>query len=197
MTTTHEKTIDALVELVNKGVISGIDVLNTMFSSEIRPDTPNIKIVDASDFDRKPEESEGSPFAIVEMGFKGGLKGTSGLVFPKENASKFVEKFAGDDSDIGEFDFVSEGVLTEIGNIVLNRVMGVISNALSLNLDYIVPSYFQGELEKLWTSPSNNTGLVATTKFVVDNFDGEGNIIIFFDAPSLGALMSIMEEQGI
>jgi chemotaxis protein CheC len=192
---THEKTIDALTMLVNRGVVSGVEVLNTMLASEIRPGVPTLRLIEPLNVEKDTVLNDNSPFAIVEMGFNGGLKGNSGLIFQKENARKFVEKVAGDDAGGEELDFVTKGVLTEIGNIVLNRVMGSISNALDLNLEYVFPNFFQGHLDRLWSQTPDKAGIVAATRFVVDDFEAEGNIVVFFDEISFSTLMSLIEEQ--
>ena len=193
----QEKTVEALTKLVNSGVVSGVEVLNAMLSSEIRPDIPTIRVVEPYELEIETVIDDNSAFAIVEMGFNGTLHGISGLVFPKENAWKFIEKVAGDDAGSGEFDFVSTGVLTEIGNIVLNRVMGAISNALALNLDYVVPNFFQGSLDRLWSNTPDRAGLVAATRFKVDDFATEGNIVVFFDQTSFSRLIELIEKDSV
>lgn len=194
----QQKTIEALTKLVNSGVVSGVEVLNAMLASDIRPDMPTIRVIEPYTMLDAGQllADDNSAFAIIEMGFHGSLKGNSGLVFQKENAWKFVEKIAGDDAGNGEFDFVSKGVLTEIGNIVLNRVMGAISNALAINLDYVVPNFFQGNLDRLWNHSPDKAGLVAATKFRVDDFATEGNIVVFFDEASFSTLLSLIEEDA-
>ncbi len=192
------KAIAALTKLVNSGVVSGIEVLNTMLTSEIRPDIPSLRVIEPHTLpDHVPviEDDPDSPFAVIEMGFHGSLKGNSGLVFQKENAWKFVEKVAGDDAGSDEFDIVFRGMLTEIGNIVLNRVMGAISNALAIHLDYVVPNFYQGGLERLWKRTADKAGLVAATKFQIDDFATEGKIVVFFDEASFNTLMSLIEEN--
>jgi chemotaxis protein CheC len=193
----QQKTIEALTKLVNSGVTSGVEVLNVMLASDIRPDMPSLRVIEPYtllDGEQMLADESGG-FAVIEMGFHGSLKGNSGLVFQSDNAWKFIEKVAGDDAGAGEFDFVSKGVLTEIGNIVLNRVMGAISNALAINLDYVVPNFFEGNLDRLWNRSPDKAGLVAATRFTVDDFATEGNIVVFFDEVSFSTLMSLIEED--
>ena len=192
------KTIAALTKLVNSGVVSGIEVLNTMLTADIRPDMPSLRVIEPHtlpDHAHVLEDDPDSPFAVIEMGFHGSLKGNSGLVFQKENAWKLVEKVAGDDAGSDEFEIVFRGVLTEIGNIVLNRVMGAISNAVAVHLDYVVPNFYQGGLERLWKGTPDNAGLVAATKFQVEDFATEGKIVVFFDEASFSTLISLIEEN--
>jgi len=194
----QQKTIETLTKLVNSGVLSGVEVLNAMLASDIRPDMPTLRVIEPYTLldSEQMLADDADGFAVIEMGFHGSLKGNSGLVFQKDNAWKFVEKVAGDDAGAGEFDFVSKGVLTEIGNIVLNRVMGAISNALAINLDYIVPNFFQGNLDRLWNRSPDKAGIVAATRFTVDDFATEGNIVVFFDEVSFSTLMSLVEDDA-
>jgi len=196
----QQKTVETLTKLVNAGVVSGVEVLNAMLSSKISPDIPAIRLIEPytlldGEETIVPADPE-IPFAVVEMGFHGSLKGNSGLVFQKDKARQFVEKVAGDDADGEDFDIVSKGVLTEIGNIVLNRVMGVISNALAVHLEYIVPNFFQGELDRLWQHSPDKAGIVASTQFRVDDFAAEGKIVVFFDEASFSTLMTLIEEDA-
>ena len=196
----QRKNVETLTQLVNAGVISGVEVLNAMLSSKIKPDIPAIRVIEPYTlFDGEDAIAIADPdvpFAVVEMGFHGSLKGNSGLVFQKDKARKFVEKVAGDDADDDDFDIVSRGVLTEIGNIVLNRVMGAISNALAVHLDYVVPNFFQGDLDRLWQRSPDKAGIIAATQFSVDDFAAEGKIVVFFDEASFSTLMSLIEEDA-
>ena len=199
-TVNEEKRMEAMAALVNAGLKSGAEVLNQMLETDIRMATPAIQMLE-KDFEARLSQPATLPLTVVEMGFDGRLKGNSGLIFDEESARRFVEKVSGEAVDPDEFDFVSAGVLTEIGNIVLNRVMGAISNALSLSLDYVVPTFFQGELERLWRDTGVDTdeltGMMARTRFEIADVAANGNIVLFFDRDSYQILQTIMAEMPL
>lgn len=192
----RDKEIETLTKAIGAGLESGIEALNAMLPSEVRPYIPTLHIVDTKKADKDSLFESADLFSIVEMAFNGSLKGNSALVFSHDNAWKFMEKLAGDDSETGELDFVSRGVLTEIGNIVLNRVLGAVSNELALNLDYVVPNFFKGNPRRLWIADEDRSGLVAKTNFAMDDLDAKGSIVVFFEQSSFDTLTSIITTPG-
>jgi chemotaxis protein CheC len=182
-----EKTqMDALSKLVTQGTKSGVEVLMQMLGADIVLDVPTIAYLD-SDGTTTADISAGEVFTVVAVGFDGRLKGNSGLFFEASSTGKFVGQVAGDDADEEEINFIAAGVLTELGNIVLNRVMGAISNALQLSLDYVVPDFYQGELSRLWQVDAARDpldGLLVRTRFEVSDMETNGQIAIFFEKAS-------------
>jgi chemotaxis protein CheC len=197
----EELLMEALAKLVNQGLHSGAEVLKLMLEAEIEMESPSIQMLEKRGLISRLAPGDNGALAVVEMGFAGGLNGNSGLIFDKASAWQFVEKVAGADTDSDEFDFISAGVLTEIGNIVLNRVLGAISNALSLNLDYVVPNFFQGDLERLWRNADADatalTGVLARTHFKVAEMSTNGTIVLFFDDDSFNILSDMMKQVNL
>ena len=198
MISKEERTqMDALSKLFTEGVKSSAEVLTQMLGADIHFEIPVIERFDPDGIQKEINAEE--TFTVVEMRFNGRLKGNTGLFIDEASAWKFVEQVAGDDTGSGQFDFISAGVLTEIGNIVLNRVMGAISNALSLSLDYVVPNFYQGDVTRLWNSEttqqlSTMTGLVAHTRFEMSDISTDGHIVVFFEKESFQSLIEQIEE---
>lgn len=199
MAVEDKKQIEALSKLFSDGIKSGAEVLTQMLGADIRLEIPEVALLGPDDI--KNEISKDEAFTVVEMAFNGRLNGNTGLFINETSAWKFVEQVAGDDAGSGEFDFISAGVLTEIGNIVLNRVMGAISNALSLNLDYVVPNFYQGDVARFWLPLSEDsstmTGLVAHTRFEVSDLSTDGHIIVFFEKESYQSLIDKIENNQL
>ena len=194
----HGKHIAALERLIDFGACRGADMLNTLLKSSVRVEVPSLKIIDTQDLDVEVEILGVEILAAVHMGFEGSLTGHSGLVFRRNCALRLVERLAGDDLGSGDFDFVSTSVLTEIGNIVLNGVMGSISNELKLSLDFVVPTFFQGgagELIQVGCAGVERPGLFAKTRFIVEELREDGNIILFLERDSYNTLISTIEER--
>ena len=194
----REKRIEALAKLIDLGICRGAETLNTLLASSVSLETPSVKLFGTDDNDSDPLPLGEDLLAVVRMGFAGSLTGDSGLVFEKESALKLVERLAGDDMGTGDFDFSSTGVITEIGNIVLNSVLGSISNALKLSLDFVVPCFFQGDAEALFqigAEGSERTGLLVTTRFKVEDLRAEGSIVLLLEPESYEMLMSAIDTQ--
>jgi chemotaxis protein CheC len=148
--------------------------------------------------------------ATVQMGFGGSLVGNACLAFPKRSASKLVASLAGESMEDSDSDSIQTGTLNEIGNIVLNGVIGSISNMLKLSLKYKIPIYMEGNIENIIDSIEGNVDnttdsgkdrsdlaiLLARTRFTIEALATEGDIILFFEMGSFEALISAIDGIG-
>ncbi len=191
--------IDGLKELINIGVGRAASVLNTMLDSHIVLQVPFIKLLNPADFKKEIEMLDKDQLAAVSLGFKGLFSGSAQLIFTTENASKLVTILAGEPDETEDMDSIRTGTLTEIGNIVLNGVMGSISNMLELHFNYSVPTYLEGTSERLLNSniaDSDRTVLLARTRFLVEELDICGDIALFFEMSVFNKLLNAIEAMS-
>ena len=83
-----------------------------------------------------PESGE-EWLSMVSLNFSGGTDGVAMLAFPLESAAKLVSIVSivtERDLMSCDIDSLKEGALTEIGNIIMNGVMGSFANILKLRL---------------------------------------------------------------
>lgn len=191
----RDDQLDFLKEIFNIGVGKGARVLNTMLNSHIILHVPEIHIADNP---RDLFPSREAKVSSVALPFDGSVKGSCRLIFPSPSAMKLVENVTGRahmESASG-FDAMSEGVLKEIGNIVLNSVMGVLGNTLNVKLIYSVPSYRECALEDLLDdnlSEDNTVGLVARIQFTIESLAVGGEILTVFKLGSFDQVLAYME----
>jgi chemotaxis protein CheC len=91
---------------------------------------------------------------------------------------------------------VRVGTLSEVGNIVINGVMGSIANVLKLQINYTLPTYTEDNIENLITPPSTApdvTVVLAHTRFTIEHLQIEGDIILIFEVGSFSALMKAID----
>ena len=122
---------DALKELLNIGVGRAAGALNQILEKPITLHIPTILLGTASELQKKLQEFGDHSLSTVQLPFKGSYAGAATLAFPTETAPKLVEILTGAISDEDELNAMKVATLTEIGNIVLNGVMGSITNVLS------------------------------------------------------------------
>jgi chemotaxis protein CheC len=209
--TTTEKQLEALKEIINIGVGRSAGVLNTMLNSHITLSVPYLKLLDPKSLRGEMAKYHEGIVATVQMGFSGSLVGNACLCFPKKSASKLVASLVGEDFESSDADSVQTGTLNEIGNIVLNGVIGSISNTLKLSLNYKIPVYMEGSVESIIDSieeyvenpidsgadRSDLAILLARTRFTIEALATEGDIILFFEVGSFEALISAVDGIGI
>ena len=188
--------IDVLKEMVNVGVGRGADVLNTMVGSHVRLMVPSLRILSTSEFEQEIRKSNEGQLSCVQLPFKSNFSGVAELVFPSDGALKFIAALTQDRSENTDMDSIRAGTLCEVGNIVLNAVMGSISNIFGLKFVYSIPCYTEGDFDSLLPLHStmpDETVLLARTHFNIENLEVDGNIILFFEIGSFDKLLEVVD----
>ncbi|MFB2839361.1 chemotaxis protein CheC [Floridanema evergladense] len=189
--------IDALQELVNIGVGRAAGVLNDMLDSPIQLNIPEVRLLSPEELKLElKSQFDNSLLATVQLSFSGSFSGTSELVFPSESAAHLVSVLTGEAPGTPDLDVVKIGALLEVGNIVLNGIMGSLSNALIEHLDYSLPAYTESNVNDfpIFADIDENTKiLLARTYFKIEQLQISGDIILMFTIGSLDALLKAID----
>ncbi len=193
--------IDSLKEMVNIGVGHAAGVMNAMLNSRVQLHVPIVEMMSYQELQAKIQSMSRGNLSSVRIGFKGPFSGNASLVFPAEGAVKLVSILTGAEADSSALDEMRVGTLTEVGNIVLNGVMGAIGNELKLHVFYSVPIYLENPFEVLLSS--GKAQLDASVVWVQTSFNVEsesivGDIILVFEVGSLDLLLeAVNRAMGI
>ncbi|MDZ8221927.1 MULTISPECIES: chemotaxis protein CheC [unclassified Nostoc] len=191
--------LDALQELINIGVGRAASLLNEMVDSHIRLKIPVVKVLTANDaYQELTKRFQDDTLAAVKLRFTGSFYGTASLIFPTDSASTLVAVLTGEKPGSADLDVVKIGTLSEIGNIVINGVMGSLSNVLKKHLNYTLPVYLEDTLENLLLSAyeSDSKILLAQASFTIERFEIIGDIILIFLVGTFDALINAMNEYN-
>ncbi len=193
-----ESQIDALKELINIGVGRAAGVLSEMINCRIHLQVPSVKILTVEELSEEISAIGTGRVSAVKLGFRGSFGGSAALVFPPDSAAKLVSLLVSDDPSQPDLDSVRVGTLNEVGNIVINGVMGSISNILRQHIDYSLPSYLEENIEQMLHPDRHSadiTILLAHTFFSVQEHMIEGNIVLIFESESFGALIAAVDRE--
>ena len=188
-----EEDIDALGEIVNIGVGRAASSLSELIGTRIDLRVPVVQIIDPSDADQRFETG----MSILQS-FDGEISGNAVLVFPKVSGKKLAALLGGyhESAEIPELEI--SGILAEVGNIVLNGVLGSLANTIETNLTYTVPEFYvqetiTGLISKRREAPSDKADsvLYADTQFCVESQDIRGSVIVAFH---LGSFESLIDQ---
>ncbi len=188
---------DALQELLNIGVGRAAGSLNQMLEKPIRMHIPCLQIGKFEDLSQEVQKLRDTKLSSVQLPFKGTFSGSSCLLFPTESAKSLVLALTGESEDPDTLDSLREATLTEIGNIVLNGVMGSLANVLNHRIIYSVPFYQETSIQGIiQPKPSDTpeTILWAQTQFTIEEYDLTGDIMLMFGIPDLGLLVSAVND---
>lgn len=193
----YQEKIDVLQEFINIGIGKAAGMLNEMLATHVILQVPVIRILSQQDLDRELGEISRNSLSAVRMGFNGSFSGNALLLFPPDSANNLVSVLTGEDSIEDDMDAIRTGTLTEIGNILINCVMGSISNAIGKQLSYSVPSYLEDSLLNMLQqnneSSRDATIILAKTHFIIEEHFINGDIILFFEVGSFDALLDSIE----
>ncbi|MBS2033346.1 hypothetical protein JST97_00045 [bacterium] len=172
---------DALTEIVNIGVGHSAGILQSMLNCHIELHIPKVQLVRVEDL----PDHIGCPVAFVHLGFTGFLVGDAVMLFPRPAARHLAALLNQESPDSPHLDFLCGSTLTEVGNIVLNAIVGTISNMLQLHLDYQVPEYTEIPLHD-WLARNEGlaTILLVNSIISVEGHPIDAELMICMDADS-------------
>ncbi|MEM9484796.1 MAG: response regulator [Cyanobacteria bacterium P01_F01_bin.116] len=180
----HLLSIDKLQYLIGLGSDTASGTLTDLTGSTIQFQSPTVETMTAQSLQQLLQGRFGNdPICAAQLPFTGSLNGTSQLFFPQASADSLTEMLTGEAPGSSEFDVLKEEALTEVGNIVLNSVMGAMSNALDQQLAFAVPIYQEATIEELTQALAQDINAViilAQTHFNIEDLQISGDIILFF-----------------
>ena len=171
-------------------------MLHDMIQSRVRLQVPFVKLVTTKEVKSGLDGFDQKIQAAVELGFRGPFTGTAALLFPTESASKLVAAITGEDLADGDLDALTVGTLTEVGNIVMNGVMGSIGTFIEGHIEYTVPPYVEATVESILAAKNANGEakiLLAQARFSIEELRLEGDIMLVFEGDSLDAFLNAIQ----
>lgn len=185
---------DALAELINIGVGKSASILSEMLGLPIKLSIPEIEVVNENEIENKLIDFKKERLASVKLDFTGEFSGRAAIVFPPTSAANLVSALTGEDLGSPDLDSVRAGTLSEVGNIVLNGIMGSIANILKQQFSFNIPSYGEDSLDKLLIDTGKNDFiLVGKTSFSIENLKITGDFLLIIDLKAFEKLNTIIE----
>ena len=188
-----EARMDTLKATINSGVEQAAAVLSDMLGDTIELQAPQVKLYnDATSY---LQEHDLRKISAVVQQFSGMLSGSAILTFPPHSALHLVGRLLGADCDSEEVGAECESALTEVGNILLNGVMGAFGNLGATELEFEVPTYRETSIHDLLLNEGCSEGALLLTKvqFSVLNSDIVGDVKIFFGVNGINDLMTFLD----
>jgi chemotaxis protein CheC len=192
-----EDQLDTLREIVNIGIGKAASILNGMLESHIELEVPSIIMFDPDNPGEELADLSHHDIASVQLSFHGSFSGSSALVFPSESAEKLVTALTGEKPDSESFAKATSETLYEVGNILINAVIGSIANLLATQIDFSTPNYKEGKFTDLIKSKGSKevtTFLLIRTNFKVQDPQISGNVFLIFELGSIGDLLTAIDK---
>lgn len=194
---------DALTELVNIGVGRAAASLSDLTGERVELSIPRVFLCDLERLNDLVQ-ADGEPLDIlVFQDFTGELSGRAVLAFPRTSGLKLGQLLGNLDCPPNEMDLDLSGILMEVGNIVLNGVLGSIANLTGTRLSCAISELatnrdMAAALADCTSAGDQEGGSVFLTRvqFHVATRDISGSIAILFEIGGIESLLeALLAEQ--
>lgn len=194
--------LDALTEVINIGVGRAAASLSSLVDERVQLCVPCVRVCSLAELHAELESSKERVDTSVMQGFSGRINGRAMLAFPQRSGVALAKLLSdedphGEDPDEDALEFDLAGILEEIGNIVLNGVLGSLANVFEDDFRYTVPELcngpaFEALLRDVTRTPIGEgpTCLVANTQFELSDSQIAGSLLLAFNTDELGVLLN-------
>jgi chemotaxis protein CheC len=190
--------IDLLTELVNMGVGRAAASLSELVDCRVELSVPSVSLVRSRDWRDDAVEPAAQETVVVQE-FSGELCGRVGLAFERRSSLALAGLLSGVDVLESELDVELTGVLLEVGNILLNSVMGTLANEVRQPLSYTLPTIYTGadcrnRMCRVDADPEEDL-LIADVQFRVESREIQGSVVIVFACGSVVRLVRGVQPE--
>ncbi len=199
---------DILKEVFNIGVGKAADMLSEIIDKKILLDVPSIKIIEPDnkdvEFDEFFYKGIKGTWMVSSICFEEKINGEANLIFPAEKTRSIINFCTKqEDENIGndlEFTDIDYDIVRELGNIILNSIIGEMGNFLDINLEYTLPNvrlFNRMDFENDIKDRRDLSLLMLSISFILDDTEIEGAIIISLTINSLNEVINIIKRMEV
>jgi len=191
-----EDQVDYLKEIVNIGIGRSANALNKIVKNRVTLKVPILQIITFQEFNSRLEGSTSNLLSIVSMDFKGDLSGKVELVFPSPSAVKIVDILTDKTYSDLEMDQLRSSTLNEVGNIVLNSLIGTLGNLLKTRFRFSIPRFKECTISEATKSNSSSDYFIyAETHFSVNDINIDGRFTLFLEPQSHEHFIELLNKS--
>ena len=201
---------DILREMFNISVGKAASILSEIINKRIVLDVPSVEILNPGNQKMEIEEYfikvPGGALMVSSIDFGDKITGEANLIFPANKMRRFInlcmdkeDESAERDMDFTDMDF---DIIREIGNIILNSIIGGMGNFLNTSLQYTLPEvkiFHRTDFTNNIENKKHLCMLMLYITFIIDDTEIKGAVIIDLTLNSLNELMKLIKktEDGL
>lgn len=187
--------MDILTEIINVGVGKSASQLNKLLHKRVHLFVPTVEVISGEEFLKRmlPDPERVS---AINMSFNGQVSGLAELVFPTKSVQSMLDLIIDESAITDDLDLLRSSTLSEIGNIILNSLIGTVANQFKVRLNYSIPIYSEGRLYDLsvqFCHPDTEM-IIGHTRFSVVDMDIEGTFLLNIEIDSRQNLLDMIDN---
>jgi chemotaxis protein CheC len=195
---------DVLAELINVGLGHACGKMGEMLGMVVQMEVPTVDLLPLGKVRARLVELDPGEILAVSMDITLGMDGRATMLFPPVSAATFVAVLSGDDpTTMSEEELLHQyaedpdGALTEIGNIVINGVVGSVANGLHERVGFSVPDTTKETMAMLlerYSGDKEQRILFTIAGFSINEINITGNVSMLFHVDSVLPLMEALDR---
>jgi chemotaxis protein CheC len=190
---------DALTELINIGYGRAAGALSELTGYRITLEVPRVAMHPIEEVGPQLARLVEGEVASVNQVFSGPLAGNALLLLDEKAAIMLSELLTDDVSPSHSFDSGAREIITEVGNILLNALLGVFGNLLQVQISFAVPRLRVDTIDTVMQSiivreEELRYALMIHTRFRLRASNVTGYLIIILGITSLDRMLVELEK---
>lgn len=183
---------DAFREIFNIGIGRAASALSKLVYETVKLSVPRLDILRLHQLDEVLAGSIQDDLALVKQDFSGSASGTAYLLMSKQSSLKLVNALVHQTSGDDAFGTAEQALLIEVGNILINALVGSMANTLGIGFELGQPSCALAGPRSL-QEDSNLTGsdyvMFVETLFLLPGRHIGGNLVILLGSAEMGKVL--------
>ena len=190
---------DALTELINIGYGRAAGALSELTANRITLEVPKIAMHPIDHIAPQLARMVAGEVASVNQVFSGPISGNALLLLDEKAAVMLSELLTDDPAASGAFDSGAREIITEVGNILLNALLGVFGNLLQVQISFAGPRLRVDSIDSVLQSITVQDeelqyALMIHTRFHLRASNVTGYLIIILGITSLDRMLNELEK---
>jgi len=185
---------DAFKEIFNIGMGRAANALSKLVYETIKLSVPRLEVLPRSALEDTVRENFSDDLALVRQDFSGEASGIAFLLMSKESGMRLVNALVSDseqaDDEISDAD---RDLLVEVGNILINALVGSMGNTLGIAFDLKQAKCDIGNMTAVvgqFDSDVADYVLLVETLFLMPGRHIGGNLFLMMTSEEMGNLLS-------
>lgn len=182
---------DALTEVFNIGVGQAASALSQMVNDRVMLSVPSISFTSSASAARELTNDAGLRICGVSQRFHGTFDADAILMFPENKSLEIVRLMIGDEMPIEELTAMEQEALSEIGNIILNALIGTLANVFGSEFTSALPVFHFGTSSEILQSESKDASdlvMLLHIDFKLEMHQINGYVAFLLDVSSVQGL---------
>lgn len=189
---------DAFKEIFNIGVGRAARALSKLVYDTVKLSVPELQILRPYHLAGYIADAFEGELACVRQAFSGTTDGTAYLLLNAKSGLSLVDALAKEPSKRGDgLSGADESMLTEVGNILINALVGTLANTLGINFEFGQAACRTGDAQSIYGNlglRDSDYVLYLETLFVVPGRSIGGTLVILLGSAGMGTVLDKIDS---